>query len=273
MQKGACASYNLVCQAGRNAANAMPAARRAEEECVLNKTVLISGGSRGIGAATARLLSQKGYRTAILYRQSEAQARAVAAETGALALKCDVSDREAAFAAAREVTRQLGHIDALVNNAGIAQFSLFTDITEQAWQRMMAVNVGGAFHLTQAVIGGMISRKSGAIVNVSSVWGLTGASCEVHYSTAKAALIGFTKALAKEVGPSNVRVNCVAPGVIDTGMNAALSEEDRAALIDQTPLLSIGSARDAADAIAFLLSDEARFITGQVLSPNGGLVI
>ena len=169
--------------------------------------------------------------------------------------------------------RAFTRIDALVNNAGIAQQKLFTDISARDWGDMFDVNVKGVFHCCQAVLPDMISRKSGCIVNVSSMWGEAGASCEVHYSAAKAAVIGLTKALAKEVGPSGVRVNCVTPGVIATAMTANLDEDAIASLKEETPLGVIGSPRDVADAIYYLASDRAAFVTGQVLGVSGGFVI
>ena len=200
------------------------------------RTVLITGGSRGIGAAAVRAFAREGWRVAFLYRSSEAAAHALAAETGACPIPCDVGDPARVKEACGQAVRQLGHIDALINNAGVAQQKLFTDITDEDWQRMLAVNLSGAFYVTRAVLPGMISRKSGRIVNVSSIWGRVGASCEVHYSAAKAGLIGLTKALAKEVGPSGVTVNCVCPGVIETDMLAGFSQADLDALSDDTPL-------------------------------------
>ena len=187
--------------------------------------------------------------------------------------RADVADAASVNDMIRAVINKFGKIDVLVNNAGIAEQRLFTDITSEAWDRMISVNLTGVFNCIKAVLPGMISRKSGKIVNVSSIWGITGASCEVHYSAAKAAVIGLTKALAKEVGPSNIQVNCVAPGVIDTEMNASLTEADRMAITEETPLGRIGTAEEVASAILYLASPKAGFITGQVLSPNGGVVI
>ena len=172
-----------------------------------------------------------------------------------------------------DILRTYRRIDALVNCAGIAHIGLFTDMTEEEWDHLFAVNVRSAFSVTKAVLPGMISQQKGAIVNVSSMWGEVGASCEVAYSATKAALIGLTKALAKEVGPSGVRVNCVTPGVIDTDMNAQLTEEDRVSLADETPLGRIGSAEEVAKTIFYLCGEGASFITGQILGISGGLVI
>ena len=161
----------------------------------------------------------------------------------------------------------------LINNAGIAESALFTDVTDEMWKRMLDTNLSGAFYASRAVLPNMISKKRGVILNVSSMWGQVGASCEVHYSAAKAGLIGMTKALAKEVGPSGIRVNCVSPGVIDTDMNANLSDSDIEALKNETPLERIGNATDIAEALLFLASDKASFITGQDIGVNGGLII
>ena len=237
-------------------------------------TVLITGASRGIGAAAARLFAQKGWQVAANYCQSEKEARALAAShPGILAVQADVADRGQVDRMTKEVLSQFGHIDVLINNAGIAQQKLFTDVTETEWERLFSVNVTGVFHCCQAVLPGMIRRQRGKILNLSSIWGMTGASCEVAYSAAKAAVIGLSKALAKEVGPSGITVNCVAPGVIDTQMNAALDDETRAGLREETPLGVLGKPEDVANLLFFLASEQADFITGQVISPNGGFVI
>ena len=233
------------------------------------RTVLITGGSRGIGAACVRAFSELGDRVIFLYRENHAAARAVSAETGAEAIQCDVSDPEVV----QRTFAALPPVDVLVNNAGISSFSLFQDLTEDDWSRMMETNLGGAFRCTKGVLPAMISRKTGCIINISSMWGQVGAACEVHYSTAKAGLIGMTKALAKEVGPSGIRVNCVAPGVISTEMNAALSADDLKALEDETPLGRMGTPAEIGRVVTWLASDDADFLTGQVISPNGGLII
>ena len=242
------------------------------------KTVLITGGSRGIGAAAARAFAQAGWKVAINYCRSAQAAQALAAELcaqggQALAVPGDVADRAQVVQMVETVRKELGDPDLLINNAGISQQALFTDLTEEDWDRMFAVHVKGAFHCCQEVLPAMIRRRSGQIINISSMWGQVGGSCEVHYSAAKAALIGFTKALAKEVGPSQVRVNCVAPGVIATEMNGHLSLADLEALREETPLETIGTPEDVASLLVFLASDQARFITGQVIAPNGGIVI
>ena len=241
-------------------------------------TVLITGAATGIGRAAALLFAAEGYNVAVHYNQSEQAARElceqIAAKGGrAAAAQADVADAAQVNAMVKRVTEVFGHIDVLVNNAGIAQTKLFTDLTADDWNTMFNVNVKGVFHCCQAVLPGLVSRKSGCIVNVSSIWGIVGASCEVHYSAAKAAVIGLTKALAKELGPSNIRVNCVAPGVIDTRMIDGLDGETREALTDETPLCRLGTPQDVAQAILFLASEKASFMTGQVISPNGGFVI
>ncbi len=242
------------------------------------KTVLITGASRGIGRAAAELFAERGCRVLLNYHRSREAAEELERELTArgadvMAYGADVSDREQVERMAAACERRFGGADVLVCNAGIARQGLFTDLTPQEWREMMGVHVDGAFHCCRAVLPGMIRKKEGSIVLVSSIWGLTGASCEVAYSTAKAALIGMTKALAKEVGPSGIRVNCVAPGAVDTAMNAALDGETLASLREETPLGRLGTPQEIAQAIAFLASPEASFITGQVLSPNGGFVI
>lgn len=242
------------------------------------RTVLVTGGATGIGAATAHSFAAQDCCVAVHYHKSKDEALAVCeyiAQQGgrALAVCADVADRSQVIAMADRVRSVFGHIDVLINNAGIAQQKLFGDITAQDWDAMMGVNAGGVFHCCQAVLPDMIARKQGCIVNVSSVWGITGAACEVHYSAAKAAVIGLTRALAKEVGPSGIRVNCVAPGVIDTAMLEDFSEADKDALAAQTPLGRLGTPQDVAEAICFLASDKAAFITGQVLGADGGFSV
>jgi 3-oxoacyl-[acyl-carrier protein] reductase len=244
----------------------------------MSRTVLITGAATGIGRETARRFAAEGWNVAVHYHKSEAAAVSLVDELKArhvsvVRVQADVCDAAAVRAMADKVCRAYGHIDALINNAGIAQQKLFTDITEQDWHTMMDVNLGGVFRCCQAVLPGMISRKAGSIVNVSSIWGEVGASCEVHYSASKAGVIGLSKALAKEVGPSGIRVNCVTPGVISTPMTAGLGEETLAALKADTPLGTIGTPRDVADAICYLASERAGFITGQVLGVSGGFVI
>lgn len=244
----------------------------------MEKTAVVTGASRGIGAAAACALAAQGYRVAVCCRERRAEAEAVAARIGAAggcaqAFCADVSDEGAVRALFAEIRQTLGEVDVLVSNAGIAQQKLFTDTTAADWNTMFGVCVNGAFHCCQAVLPHMIRQKWGRIILVSSMWGQVGASCEAAYSAAKAALIGLTKALAKEEGPSGVTVNCVAPGVIDTDMLAGFSAADRAALAEETPLGRLGTPEDVAAAIAFLASDAGAFFTGQVLCPNGGFVV
>ena len=244
----------------------------------MRKIALITGGSRGIGAACVCAFAEDGYAVVFLYNKSADKAEMLVQQLRSegrdvAAYRCDVSEPQQVQAVIADILRTYHRIDALVNCAGIAHIGLFTDMTEAEWDHLFAVNVRSAFSVTKAVLPGMISQQKGVIVNVSSMWGEVGASCEVAYSATKAALIGLTKALAKEVGPSGVRVNCVTPGVIDTDMNAQLTEEDRASLADETPLGRIGSAEEVAKTILFLCGEGAAFITGQVLGVSGGLVI
>ncbi len=243
-----------------------------------NKTAIVTGGSRGIGAAAALLLAREGWRVAVGCHRHPDRAQALCDQLRregreAVPFCGDVSLVAEMEAQVQAVVERWGQIDLLVNNAGIAQQRLFTEITEAEWDRMFAVNAKGLYACCRAVVPGMIRRHSGNIINVSSMWGQAGASCEVHYSAAKAAVIGFTKALAKELGPSGIRVNCVAPGVIATEMNAALDGETLDALREETPLGTIGTPEEAARAILWLAGDGASFVTGQVIGVNGGFVI
>lgn len=240
----------------------------------MKQTVLITGASRGIGAAAAKLFAAEGYRVAVCcHTQMEKAEELAASLPDAAAFAADIAYEEEVSQMIDAVHRRFGEIHVLINNAGIAMQKLFTDTTAKDWSRIFDVNVTGMFYTCRAVLPEMIRRKSGRIVNVSSMWGVTGASCEVAYSASKAAVIGLTKALAKEVGLSGITVNCVAPGVIDTEMNANLSSADRAALCEETPLARIGTADEAAQAILFLANGRASFVTGQVLGVNGGIVI
>ena len=231
--------------------------------------VVITGGSRGIGAAAVRAFAARGDQVTFLYEKNHEAAQAVAKETGATAICADISDH-AAVAAAFAGLREL---DVLVNNAGICHYGLLSQTPEAVWDRIFAVNVRGTYLCTQAAIPLFLQKHRGAIINVSSMWGQVGASCEAAYSASKGAILALTKALAKELGPSGIQVNCVAPGVIDTEMNGNLSSDTLDALKEEIPLGKLGTAADVAAAIAFLVSDESDYITGQVLAPNGGMII
>ena len=237
------------------------------------KTVFITGGSRGIGRAMVELFSENGYNVAFTYKSSEEEARLLGEKCSALPIKADSASEAEINNAVRTAIDAFGAVDCLINNVAISSFSLFTDVTAEEWNNMFSVNVTSAFLYTRAFLPGMINRKSGRIINVSSMWGIVGSSCEVAYSATKAALIGMTKALAKEVGPSGITVNAIAPGVIDTKMNAALSEEDVMALKEETPLMRIGAPREVAQAALFLASDAASFITGDVMNVSGGYIV
>ena len=237
------------------------------------QTVLITGGSRGIGEAMVRLFSEKGWRVAFTYLASEDKAMALSRETGALALRCDAGSEAETAAMAETVTARFSHLDALICNAGTSYTGLLQDMTVAQWDHLFAVHVRGAFLATRAFLPGMISRQSGSILYLSSMWGQVGASCEAAYSACKASLIGLGKALAKEAGPSNVRVNVLCPGVIQTDMLREYSKEDLQSLSDDTPLCRLGTPEDVAKAAYFLSSPEASFITGQCLGVNGGFAI
>ena len=238
-----------------------------------NKKVLIIGGSRGIGAEAVRLFAAEGCSVAFTYHRSELAADALRQETGAVPVRCDVKHSDSVRIAVDKAKAALGHIDVLICNAGAADYGLITDIEESRWEEIIDTDLNGVFYCVKSVLPSMISRKSGCIITVGSMWGETGASCEVAYSAAKAGVIGLTKALAKEVGPSGIRVNCVSPGMIDTEMNASFSEEEVRAIADDTPLCRTGDPAEVAKVMRFLASDEASFITGQVIGVSGGLVI
>ena len=245
----------------------------------MSNHVLITGSSRGIGAATARLFAEEGWDVTVNYIACRSGAEGLARQlTGrgvrAVPIQADVSLPEQAERLVQEAEETLGPLDAVVCNAGVAlPQRLLTDTTGEQWRRVMGVDLDGVFHTLRAAIPGMVRRKRGAIVTVSSMWGVTGGSCEAPYSAAKSGVIGLTRALAKELGPSHIRVNCVAPGVIGTEMNGHLTREDLDALGEETPLGRIGGPEEVAQAILFLASERASFITGQVLNVDGGMVI
>ena len=229
--------------------------------------VVITGGSRGIGAACVRLFAARGDTVSFLYEKEHEAAQAVARETGARAICCDVADEQAV----RRAFAGMGGVDVLVNNAGICHYGLISQITPDEWRRIVAVNVDGAFYCIRAALPSMLARQSGAIVNISSMWGQVGASCEAAYSATKGALIALSKALAKELGPSHIRVNAVAPGVIQTDMCANIAHEVLESLREDTPIERLGTPDDIAQAVAYLA--DAPFVTGQVLGVSGGFVI
>lgn len=230
--------------------------------------VLITGGTGAIGAAIAEEFSQTDD-VIITYNSAEERARELKIRLHCEAVQMDCSDADSVEAAAEGILREFSHIDTLVNNAGISLIKPFLDTTADDWRQMMSVDLDGVFNVTKAIAPSMVSRKSGAIVNISSVWGVSGASCEVAYSAAKAGVIGFTRALAKELAPSGITVNAIAPGVIESPMNSAhLTEKELAALAEETPLGRLGKPSEVAKAVRSLA--ENRFITGQVLGVDGG---
>ena len=244
----------------------------------VTKVAFITGSSRGIGRAVARQLAREGYAVGVNYLQAKDKADELVAELTAegcraMAVQADVADRQAITAAIRAVEAAFGPVTLLVNNAGISQQHLFQDVTDEFWHRVFSVNVDGAFHTIQAVLPRMIREKSGCIINISSIWGQRGASCEVTYSSTKAALIGLTRSLAMELAPSGIRVNCVAPGVINTDMVQVLGEETLRQLAEETPVGRLGTPEDIAAAVAFLADERASFITGQVLTSDGGFIL
>ena len=235
--------------------------------------ILISGGSRGIGRALVESFAKNGDSVAFIYKNSYDAATALSNATGAVAIQADVSKSDCAKEAVEKAISALGGIDVLINNAGISQIKLFTDIRDDDWADMINTNLSSAFYLTRATLPSMISQKSGRIINIGSMWGKIGASCEVHYSASKAGIRGMTMALAKEVGPSGITVNAIEPGVIATDMNAALSEETITELCEQTPMCRIGTPQDVAALALFLASDSASFITGQIIGVDGGFAV
>lgn len=229
--------------------------------------VLVTGGSRGIGAATVRAFCNAGYAVSFLYEKNTEAAQALSAECGATSIQCDITDASAV----RDAISALLPVDILINNAAVAHYGLISQITAEEFHHLFAVNVEGSFHCIQAVLPAMLRKQQGCILNLSSMWGQVGASCEVAYSASKGAIIALTKALAKELGPSGIRVNCVCPGVILTDMTAPLGEETLQQLAEETPLGRIGRPEDVAQALLYLAS--ADFVTGQILPVNGGFVV
>lgn len=243
----------------------------------MSKCAIITGGSRGIGAAIALALAAEGCNIAITYKQRSDCAESIVSKisklgVSALSFKADVKSHDDALYVTNEAIKQFGHIDILVNNAAVASSSLLQELSPEQWNEIIATNLTGCYNFCHAVLPDMISRKSGSIINISSMWGQTGASCEVAYSASKAGVIGFTKALAKEVSLSGIRVNAIAPGVIMTDMLNEYSQDDLNALKEETPLQRLGTPEDIANAAVFLAGDKSSFITGQVLGVNGGFV-
>ena len=244
----------------------------------MDRVALVTGASRGIGRAIAAELAEEGYAVCINYLEHRKEAEALAEDirsrgSRAIVVQADVSDRAAVEAMVRAAEEALGPVNLLVNNAGIAGQIQFQDITDEQWNRYLGVNLGGARNTIQAVLPHMLHEKAGCIVNISSIWGLRGASCEVAYACTKAAIVGLTRSLALELAPSHIRVNCVAPGVINTDMVQVLGQETLRELAQETPLGRLGTPEDIAHAVAFLASDKASFLTGQFLAADGGFIV
>ncbi len=244
----------------------------------MQKVALVTGAARGIGAAIAKRLAEDGYALALNYNKSREKAEALAAsirKTGAsaLAVQADVAERQQVEEMFAQVREELGEVDLLVCNAGIAGQAQIQDLTEERWHEFFAVNVDGCFHSVQCALPHMLREHKGCIITISSIWGLRGASCESAYSATKAAIIGLSRSLANELAPTGIRVNCLAPGVIDTEMMDEFSVEEKEALAEETPLGRLGRPEDIAKAVSFLASEEASFITGQVLTCDGGFIV
>ena len=244
----------------------------------MQKVALVTGAARGIGAAIAKRLAKDGYAVALNYNKSREKAEALAAsihETGgkAVAVQADVAEGRQVELMFAKIREELGEVDLLVCNAGIAGQAQIQDLTEERWHEFFAVNVDGCFHSIQYALPYMLKEHKGCIITISSIWGLRGASCESAYSATKAAIIGLSRSLANELAPTGIRVNCLAPGVIDTEMMEEFSLEEKEALVEETPLGRLGKPEDIAEAVSFLASDAASFITGQVLTCDGGFIV
>lgn len=246
--------------------------------CAMNRTVIVTGGAKGIGAAISSLFAKSGYNVIVNYNTSEAAAKALCAELttngySCLPYKADISNSTEVQSLFKFAKDSFGKVDVVVNNAGISQQKLITDITDMDYNKMIATNLSGVFYCCREAAKYMIKEKNGSIINISSMWGISGASMEVHYSAAKAGVIGLTKALAKELGPSSIRVNAIAPGVIKTDMLNGFTKDDLQELSNATPLLRLGTPLDIAKTALFLASEDASFITGQVISVDGGFIV
>lgn len=242
-----------------------------QEKNIANKVVVVTGGSRGIGAEIVKLLAENEYNVVLNYNKSESYAQDVQKKLSNVNIfKADVSKKEDAVSLIDYTIKKYGKIDVLINNAGISLNKLFTETTDEEWEGIMNSNLNSAFVCSREAAKNMIHNKNGLIINISSIWGITGASCEVAYSTSKAALNGFTKALAKELGPSNIRVNAIAPGIINTDMNKNLSKEELLEIKEEIPLEKIGEAIDIAKCVKWLIEDN--YTTGQIISINGGWI-
>ncbi len=242
----------------------------------MSKTAVITGGSGGIGAAICKKLCEAGYNIVIGYLNNEKNALELCSKLGeqrAIAVRADISCKNEAAMLIEKAENTFGSVDVLVNNAAISQSRLFQEVAERELDRIIDINVKGVFYTSQAAVRYMLKNHSGSIINISSMWGQTGASTEVAYSMTKAAAIGFTKALAKELGPSGIRVNCISPGLIDTPMNSCYSEEELNIIAEETPLCRMGTASEVASVVKFLADEASSFITGQDIGVNGGYVI
>ncbi len=237
------------------------------------KYALVTGGSRGIGAQICKELSENGYFVYVNYNSSCEKANQLAAEIGGKAVGFDVSDTENAKNKINEILIECKHLDLLVNNAGVSEIELFNFTSQENADKILNINLKGTLNCSRAVVSSMVNNKSGCIINISSMWGQCGASCEVDYSASKAGVIGFTKALAKELAPSGIRVNCVSPGFITTEMNKKFTKDELEDIRDEIPLGIFGTPADIANAVIFLASEKASFITGQTLAVNGGMII
>ena len=244
----------------------------------MRRSALVTGASRGIGRAVAAVLAREGWAVCVNYLERRDAAESLVRELraqgrAAMAFQADIADRESADACVRAASEELGPVELLVNNAGISRQGLFQDLDDAAWYRLLAVNLTGPRNAVLAVLPHMLSEKRGCVVNISSMWGLRGASCEAAYAATKAGVIGLTRSLALELAPSGIRVNCVAPGCVETDMVRVLGEDTRRMLAEETPLGRLGRPEDVAEAVAFLASEKAAFITGQVLAADGGFVV